>query len=189
MSTFQTLGIILKRTDWGEANQLFSIYTQSQGKVVALGRGVKKITSKLNYQLQPFAVVELMVAPGKNYDHIAGATIAKNFIAIKKDFKKIVLASFALELVEKLTKPGEPDDQIYTLLARYLAAVDANLFSSANWQVMRQAFIIKLLGLLGLGPTKDIIANPKKLDKFLESHLDCELGTEKFLVKMMGLTR
>lgn len=184
--TYQTLGIILKKTDMGEANQLFSIYTQSQGKVMALGRGVKKITSKLNYQLQPFSVIELMVAPGKNYDHIAGATIVKNFTAIKKDFKKIILASFALELIEKLTKLGQPDAKIFVLLSRYLSAVDTNLFSNGNWQIIRQAFIVKLLGLLGIGPTKDIVSDPKKLDNFLKSHLDSELGTEKFLVKMMA---
>ncbi|MFA6254913.1 MAG: DNA repair protein RecO [Patescibacteria group bacterium] len=184
MSTYQTIGLILKKTDHAEADQLFSIYTQNYGKVIALGRGTKKIQSKLNSSLKMFGLIDLMIAPGKNYSHIAGAVLVTNFPRLGMDLKKIVLGSFALELVDKLTETDQPDSNIFNLLAKYLSVVNDNLFKDKEWRVVKQAFIIKLLSLLGLAPNASIAADPKKLNQFLKNQLEAELQTEKFLVKM-----
>lgn len=184
MSTYQTQGIILKKTDRGEADQLFSLYTENHGKVLALGKATKKIQSKLNPNLQFFAVSDLMIAPGKAHDHIAAVNLTKNFLDIKKDLKKIVLASFALELIEKLTKLAHPDPKIFILLSKYLFALDTHYFKNSDWQIIKQAFSLKLLTLLGFKPTQDIINDTAKFDKFLENHLDAELETDKFLTRM-----
>ncbi len=184
MSTYQTQGIILKKTDYAEADQLFSIYTQDYGKVMALGRGTKKIQSKLNGNLKQFSLIDLMIAPGKNYSHVAGAVLSKNFSKIDGDFKKIVLGSFALELVDKLTKTDEPDSNIFNLLAKYLTAVNDHSFNDKEWRVVKQAFIIKLLSLLGFAPPVSVATDQKKLNQFLQSHLEVELQTEKFLIRM-----
>ena len=188
MSTYQTHGIILKRTDHSEADQLFSIYTKTTGKILAIGRGTKKIQSKLNGSLQYFAIVDLMIAPGRNYDHIAGVIIDKNFPKIKNNLKKIILGSFGLELVEKLTKAGQPDFAIFNLLEKYLQAVNDHFFNDSEWQKIKQAFVVKFLSLLGFAPPVDIVSSQKKLDNFLKNHLESELGSEKFLIKMMPLT-
>ena len=63
---YQTQGIILKRTDFSETSQLFSIYSSGLGKIEVIGRGTKKIKSKLNSQMQFFAVIDLEIARGKN---------------------------------------------------------------------------------------------------------------------------
>jgi len=184
MSTYQTLGIIIKKTDFGEADQLFSIYTQNYGKVMALGRGTKKIQSKLNGSLKQFGLIDLMIAPGKNYSHIAGAVLIKNFSKIDGDFKKIILGLFALEVADKLTKTDQPDSNIFDLLVKYLTAVNDHSFNEQAWRAVKQAFINKLLSLLGFAPDAAMAADPKKLNQFLKSHLEAELQTEKFLVKM-----
>ncbi|MFA6215010.1 MAG: DNA repair protein RecO [Patescibacteria group bacterium] len=184
MATYQVKGIILKKTDRGEADQLFSIYTDKKGKIFALGKGTKKIKSKLNSHLQQLAVVDLMVALGKNHDHVAGAQIFKKFSGIAGDFKKTILASYALELVEKMTKTGEPDPKIFVLLVKYLAVINGNSLANQDWPVIKQAFVIKLLSILGMAPPADIAGDRKKLEIFLNQHLEFPLQTEKFLVKM-----
>jgi len=182
--TYQTQGIILKKTDFGETDQLFSIYTNSQGKVIALGRGTKKIQSKLSGSLQQFCLLDLMIAPGKNCSHIAGVTLAKNFSGIRNDLKKIILGSFALELIDKFTQPAQPDTSIFILLSKYLVAINDNLFSEKEWRLIKQAFIVKLLSLLGLAPGAEIASDSKRLNQFLKNYLDSELQTEKFLIRM-----
>lgn len=188
MSTFYTKGIILIKTDRGEADQLFSIYTQSNGKVSALGRATKKIQSKLNPSLQQFATLELMIATGKSYDHLAAVKIEKNFAGIKNDLKKIVLGSYALELVDKLTKVDSPDEQIFILLSKYFTALEENNFKDSEWQAVKQAFAVKLLTILGLEPTEDVIADAKKLDNFLLHQLEEQLNTEQFMLRTKSLT-
>jgi len=184
MSTYQTQGMILKITDRGESDQLFSIYTATAGKILALGKGTKKIKSKLNGQLRLFAIIDLMIAPGKNHDHVAAAAFAANFFGITNDLKKIIYASFALELVERLTKPGDGDEKIFALLAGYLQAINDHQYSSRQWPTIKQAFMVKFLTLLGLAPPAGIAQDVKKLEDFLNQHLEKPLETEKFLAKM-----
>lgn len=185
MATYQTKGIILRKTDHGETDQLFVIYTENKGKVLALGRGTKKIKSKLSGHLKQFAVVDLMIAPGKSYSHIAAAEMFFNFKKLEKDLKKIILASHSLELVDSLTKVGVSESEVFFLIWRYFKALDDNLFKDEEWQIINQAFVIKLLAILGFNPTKNIADNPKKLNQFLKSHLDQEIKSEKFLSKIL----
>lgn len=184
MATFRVQGIILSKTDRGEADQLFYMYTDLRGKVGALGRSVRKIQSKLNGHLQPFMLSHITIAPGKAYDHVAGAEVIKVFWGIRSDLKKIVLASYALELVDVMTKIGQPDDRIFNLLHHYLVALDENDFSAGDWQVVRQAFVIKLLTLLGFAPPTEVVSDPALLDDFLREHLERELKSEKFLLRL-----
>ena len=177
--TYQTPGIILKQIDRGEADQIFTIYTQKKGKILALGRGTKKIQSKLNSQLKSLAVIDLMIASGRNYDHIAAAQIQRNFLKIGHDLKKIVLASFALEIIDRLTKIGLRDEKIFFLLVKYFNVLDINQFNWAEWQMVKQAFTIKLLSLLGFTPSAEISQHAAKLANFLKYHLESELGSEK----------
>ncbi|MDX9893150.1 MAG: DNA repair protein RecO [Patescibacteria group bacterium] len=180
MASYQAQGIVLKQTDHQENDQLFTIYTQQLGKVIALGRGTKKINSKLNSHLQPWSVVNLLIAKGKNYDHVAGAVMIKNFSNLRTDLKKIVLASFALEVIDKLTKTEEADDKIFNLLLKYLFVLDTNDFSQVDWQLIKKAFTVKLLTLLGFGPSQNIINDDFKLDDFLTNQLESELKTKRF---------
>jgi DNA repair protein RecO (recombination protein O) len=184
VATYQTLGIILSKTDRGQADQLFSIYTSNHGKISALGRGTKKIESKLNCQLQFFCVINLMIAVGRNYDHIAGALIVQDFCPLKKNIKKIVMASFGLELVDKLTKLSQSEEKIFDLLFKYLVFINSSAISPKAWSVLRRRFVNQLLILSGLGPKADIASDPEKLDIFLKNQLDFELKTERFLTKI-----
>jgi len=66
-------GIILRKQDYRESDRLFVIYTDELGKIEAVAKGVRKIKSKMAGHLELFSIVNLMVAPGKNYYQIAGA--------------------------------------------------------------------------------------------------------------------
>lgn len=188
MSTYLTKGIILHKSDLREVDQLFSIYTEHYGKVSAIGRGTKKMTSKLNGQLSYFGEIYLMLARGRAYDHVAAAEMVTNFSAVRTDLKKIVLVSFALELVDKLTRVEEPDRRIYNLLIKYIDSVNNNDFKDNDWDVVRQAFVIKLLALLGFDPPIEVADDAKKLDDFLHQQLDFGLNSDKFLHRLKPLT-
>lgn len=184
MSTYYTKGIILRKTDRGEADQLFSIYTEDRGKIVAFGRATKKIQSKLNGALQPFATLQLMMAHGKVYDHIAGVEIVQHYSGVIQDLKKIVLGSHGFELVDHMTKLDNGDPRIYRLLEAYMAAIEENDFSDNDWHLVKQAFVIKLLALLGFSPPEEVAESEEELEKFLNEHLDFELKTTPFLARI-----
>ena len=182
--TYQTTGIILKIVDRGEADQIFYIYTKEKGKIIALGKGTKKIQSKLNGQLQPFALVYLMLAFGKKNDHLAGAEIIKNFSQINKDLRKIILGCYAMELVEKMTPLSEPEPEIYNLLLRFFEALDKKEMDDKTVGLYRHNFLIKFFSILGLTPPPEIVCSKNKLNKFVQDNVECELKTVNLLEKI-----
>src|SRR3990167_5613366 len=46
MNSFATEAVVLKRRDFGEADRLVTFFTKRKGKVVALAKGVRKVTSR-----------------------------------------------------------------------------------------------------------------------------------------------
>lgn len=182
MSIYQTQGIILKKTDFGEASQLFNIYSRDFGKIEVVGRGTKKIQSKLNSHLQFFAIIDLMIAKGKSFDQLTGARIIKIFPQLKTDFRKTILASFGLELIDKLTKTNQLDEKIFSLLTDYLETINKKtIVKKEDWQVIKKSFVSQLMTVLGYKPSFQIIDNLAKLNDFLAKHLDQELNSEKFI--------
>ncbi len=184
MSTYFTQALILSQTDRGEADQLFNLYTFSHGKALALARSSRKIKSKLRGHLQMFALLNVMIAPGRGYDHIAGVTIRQRFDSIGRDLKKVVLATHAMELVDTLTKPGVDDPRILQLLLSYFETLDTQSFSAGEWRLILQAFTIKLLSLLGFDPPAEVASDISRLDQFLKHHLEAKLQTETFILRL-----
>ena len=109
MPSISTNAILLRRTDWGESSQLFTLYTERLGKAEVIGRGTKKIQSKLNGHLQYFVVINVLIARGRSIDQLAGAVIEETFFRPGTELQRILLGSFMIELVQQLTKPHQPD--------------------------------------------------------------------------------
>ncbi|MBU1146336.1 DNA repair protein RecO [Patescibacteria group bacterium] len=146
-------GIILRKQDYRESDRLFVIYTDEFGKISAVAKGVRKIKSKMAGHLELFSVINLMVAPGKNYYQIAGADREKNFLNIKNDLGKTVLASFCLEVLDIFTKTDHPDLKIYELLVETLQIFDKEKNKDfLKVYSLSKFFVLKLLSLLGWTP-------------------------------------
>ena len=56
MQTLRTEAIILRRTNYGEADRILNMLTPQHGKVSAIAKGVRKAKSKLAGGLELFAV-------------------------------------------------------------------------------------------------------------------------------------
>ena len=44
--SFRAQSIVIRHKDWGEADRLLTLYTREKGKVRALAKGVRKVTSR-----------------------------------------------------------------------------------------------------------------------------------------------
>lgn len=146
-------GIILRKQDYRENDRLFVFYTDELGKIEAVAKGARKIKSKMAGHLDFFSIVNLMVAPGKTYYQIAGAETEKNFLNIKNDLAKIVLASACFEAVDIFTKSGHPDEHIYKLLAELVETFDdKKLKDFCRLYAVSKFFSVKMMSLLGWLP-------------------------------------
>ena len=181
MSATATHGIILNTADWGQAGQLFTIYSQQLGKIRAVARGVKKVTSKLAGHLQPFSIIELELAHGRGFEHITGVSTVKPFLRISEQYEVVLSAAFAMELIDQLTDLGQADEQLWELLVDYFLFLDTNPPTSREeLKIYRRKFVIKLLTVLGYQPPETVAKDPKQLSYFLRDHLRQPLKTSQY---------
>jgi len=152
MSTYKTQAIVLKQNDYINADRLFYIYTQKQGKVALMVKGGKKIQSKLTPNLQAMAVTNLLIAQGRRFDRLASSQIEQNFSNIKSNFEKIAAAYSLIELVDQLTQNYQADEKIFQLLLNYLEVIDKNKLESIKLRNLINFFSLQFLNLLGYSP-------------------------------------
>ena len=69
MTKFRSIrvhAIVLRHADWGEADRLITLYSREQGKLRAIAKGARKITSRKAGHLEPFTHVKLQLARGRD---------------------------------------------------------------------------------------------------------------------------
>ncbi|MCD4705599.1 DNA repair protein RecO [bacterium] len=156
---YNTIGIILRKRDFRESDIFFSVYTKDYGKIQAIARGVKKVKSKLGGHLDYFTIVDLMIAKGKKFDHIAGAVIEKNFCYLKNNLDRINFGFYCLEIVDYFIKEGKKDNRIFFLLKNFLDLLNTDKIcyfktktEKENLFIISYFFILKFLDFLGYKP-------------------------------------
>ena len=65
MQVFKTEAIMLRRTNYGEADRIISFITPDRGKLSAIAKGVRKPKSKLAGGLELFAASDITIAEGR----------------------------------------------------------------------------------------------------------------------------
>lgn len=124
MSTYVTHGVILNKTDHKDYDTKFTIYTLGRGKISAILKGAKKITSKLNSHLEFFSVSKIMIAKGASFNRLAGAQMVKKYKNINKDTAKTIIALYFLEVINLLVKYDFEDDVIFEIIVKFLSLLD-----------------------------------------------------------------
>ncbi len=100
----KTEGIVLRRTNYGEADRILNIITPV-GKVAAMAKGVRKPKSKLAGGVEMFCLSELVVHRGKGeLGIVTSARMKKQYGEIVKDLERMEMAA---EMLKKIDKAAE----------------------------------------------------------------------------------
>lgn len=154
--TYNIKAIVLNRKSHGESDSRVAVYSLESGKMELVARGAKKIKSKLAGHLEPLNLVDIMVARGQRHDYAATAVSEKCHCQIKNDLAKLAAAGRAVKIVERLTRPGMVDGQIFGLLKDYLAELEKT--KKDGW-LETAFFMLKLLAKLGHKPELSFCLN------------------------------
>lgn len=121
MKSVQTKGIILSRRDYGEADRILNILTEHLGKISAIAKGSRKLTSRKSGHLELGNLIDFELAPGKNLYVI---TAAKTTTHYRYDDLKAMQALFLwLEILDHVIPEKEPNSNLFDLAKRALDAV------------------------------------------------------------------
>lgn len=125
MKQVVTKGIVLTRTNFGEADRIITMLTPDQGKIRLMAKGVRKIKSKLAGGIELFSVSQITYIPGKKDIHtLVSSRLEKHYGNIVHDINRTM---FSYELLKRLNRAteDEADVEYFDLLNSSLTALDA----------------------------------------------------------------
>ncbi|MBU4332522.1 DNA repair protein RecO [Patescibacteria group bacterium] len=182
MSTFNTIGFVLSNYDFREADKIFSIYTATHGKIEGLAAGVRKIKSKLRAHLEPFSVVDIMIAHGRHYDRLIGATQQKNYKRIKSNYRLLIISYQLLEIVDQLTKLHHPDSRIFNLLKEAFDFYETHDFTSSLLNLSNNNEIIEQFNNLTIEQSDNEIIGQSPQSNYQLSIINYQLFLRSYFI-------
>lgn len=116
---FKTLAFCLKEDNIGEADKSFVLYTEKFGKIKLIGKGIRKINSKLRQNIKFFSLLRVEFVEGKYFKKLTGAEVIKEYKEIKKDLTKLKIVYFFADVLDNLEKEENREIKIWNLLCDF----------------------------------------------------------------------
>jgi DNA repair protein RecO (recombination protein O) len=146
--TYQTQAIVLGHFEYGEADRILKLFTLEKGKISAIAKGVRKISSRKAGHLEPFTQVQLFLARGRDLDIITQAEALEPRSGLRADLHRMTLASYVVEVLDRFTYEEGANPGLYRLLSQTLNRLEA----LENTTTVVHYYEIRLLDLLGYRP-------------------------------------
>jgi DNA repair protein RecO (recombination protein O) len=153
MSTFHARGIVLRREHWRDAARLYTIYTREAGKLLAVGRGTRRVLSKLGAHLEPYTLVDLHLARGRRTETVCGAIMLRAPDPLASDDERYLAACFTAEAIDHFVKTGERDEEFWSLIESWYA--DLSVLPEAKIGGRLAVFVWRFMSHLGYHPKLD----------------------------------
>ncbi len=148
MNSITTTGIVLTRTDYGEADRILTVLTPDRGKLRLMAKGVRKIKSKLAGGIELFSISQLSYIPGRgDIDTLISSRLETHWGKIIDDLTRTMLGYELLKRIHRATE-DEPGEEYYTLLVSAFEALNTGL----NETVLELWYDAQLLKLAGHQP-------------------------------------
>ena len=116
MKPIRTKAIVLRRTNYGEADRIVQFLTPDYGKVSAMAKGVRREKSKLAGGIELLAVSDITLVSGKSEIWtLTGAKMDTFFAHIMSEYERL---QFAYEAIKQVSRVAEQvsDPAFYELL-------------------------------------------------------------------------
>ena len=176
--SFSTEGVILHRSNFGEADRLLSILSKHYGKMFLLAKGVRKPKSRKRGHIEIFSRVRYSYTKNDHFVLMNEAELIDSYDGIRKNLKKTSLAYYFIETVSKILEEDEKHEEVYELLIKYLSLLKI----TKKLKDLRLNYINDILVSLGYWPKlKNMSEHDKILDSVLERHLNSKRVGEKML--------
>ena len=147
--SFRVDAVVLRHSDYGEADRLLTLYTRQLGKARAIAKGARKIASRKAGHIEPFTHVRLQLAKGRDMFVVTQADTVDAYLSLREDLILTSHASYVLELLDRFSyEDGTENSALFRLLTDTLSRLASN---SDIWLVVRY-YEMRLLDHLGFRP-------------------------------------
>ncbi|MGH7157663.1 MAG: DNA repair protein RecO [Candidatus Saccharimonadales bacterium] len=144
-----TRAIVLRRTDYGEADRILTLLTPDQGKLSLLAKGVRRVKSKLAGGIELFSTSDITFIRGRGeVGTLVSARLEKHYANIVQDLDRTMLGYELIKMLHKNTE-DEPESSYFSLLEQAFEALNDPVVAP---DLARLWFFAQLLRLSGHEP-------------------------------------
>lgn len=154
MSLYRDDGVVLRTQKLGEADRIVTVLTRNHGRVRAVGKGVRRTSSKFGARLEPFSHIDAQFHTGRSLDIVTQVeSLAAYGASIAGDYGRYTAGTAMLETAERLTDvEKESAVQQYLLLVGGLRALAAAEHSASS---VLDAYLLRSLAVAGYAASFD----------------------------------
>ncbi len=163
MKTEHTRAIILRRTNYGEADRVLRLLTP-EGQRSVMARGVRREKSKLAGGIELFAISDVVIGQGRgDLGVLTSAQLVHFYRHILEDYDRLQFGYEAINLVSKASDMID-EPEWYGVLSEVYMGLDV---LSIPLQLVQAWFYLHYAELTGyeLGLTTDILGNRLEADR------------------------
>jgi len=132
--------------NYGEADRILTVLTERLGKIKALAKGVRKISSKLAGNLEPYNLLQLEMSEGKTFFVVTSSEIIECFDC-DKSLSKSTRAVYMAEIIDKVFGEGEKNVQAFEIFVEALKNI-----ASPGQELTLRFYELKILEQAGFKP-------------------------------------
>jgi DNA repair protein RecO (recombination protein O) len=149
--SFRVDAVVLRHSDYGEADRLLTLFTRQLGKTRAIAKGARKIASRKAGHIEPFTHVRLQLAKGKDMFLITQADTVDAYLPLRDDLVLTSHAAYVLELLDRFSYEDHTEHpSTFRLLTETLTRL-ASTSDAASWLIIRY-YEMRLLDHVGFRP-------------------------------------
>jgi len=160
--------IVLRKKEVGETDRLYTLYTETAGKVQLVAKGVRKSEAKLAGQLETLMQGLVIVVKGRGAGRIAGAVAENNFLHVRLNGDILKCTLETVSIFERLVEWDEPDKELFQLIFSYLTLINewAKQDEKEKILLITEGFLVQVLSHLGYGiETNQSVMSGEKIQR------------------------
>jgi DNA repair protein RecO (recombination protein O) len=146
---YRVQAIVLKRSDFGEADRLLTLYTPDHGKIRAIAKGARKPSSRKSGHVELFMYTALLLAKGRHLDIVTQADTLNAFVELQENLERLGYAYYLAELVDRFVEEATENRPLFDLLLNALKWLGDD---SSDPLLLARYFELHLLQHVGYRP-------------------------------------
>lgn len=157
MASYRARALSLKKTRLGEADLIVTLLAEDGRQLRAVAKGARKTTSRFGARLEPFTVVDLLLAEGRTLDVVTEAQTVRRHDALLADLDRLEAASVVVDFADKVSVECQGEARLFALATTALDVLETA--PCAVLPALVAAFLVKGMAMLGYRPTLSVCAS------------------------------
>lgn len=146
--TYSVEAVVVRASDFGEADRLVTLLTPFNGLVRAVARGARKPKSRIGGNVDLLRHIRASLNEGRSLHHVSQVQSLSSLRGLHSGLEKMSTGLYMAELADRFSVEGGSNPALFNQLVRMLQVLD----SEALHPLMSRWFEVQLLRINGFLP-------------------------------------